>query len=266
VKELEEQVRLFPEYVEAYNILGDALGNLGRVDEGIEKLHQALKLQPKSVSSHFTLGQLLEKKQDVPGAIAEYETAVNLDPNDLNSNWNLAVHYGRAQRHLEAIKRLRHLVALQPDNMNYRHQLGVGLARTDRFMEAYDEFCTIVRKDSTNLKARLNAANLAREMAVNCLRNEDGYAYASPQEREYVRRRAFAFLNGLRELLEPIPEDSTAASLLQQVRDDKTFSSVRDQPSLEMLPDDERQAWGAMWSKLGELAIRSSDRRTVVEQ
>jgi len=66
-----------PEAAE-YNSLGNALVNLGRIDEAIGHYVKALQLQPDLAEVHYNLGNALERQGRVNEAIRHYKMALDL--------------------------------------------------------------------------------------------------------------------------------------------------------------------------------------------
>src|SRR5262249_36451964 len=64
-------VALRPDAAVAHNNLGDALRDMGNLDEALAELHTAIVLAPKDAAAHHNLGMALYQKKDVEGAIDE---------------------------------------------------------------------------------------------------------------------------------------------------------------------------------------------------
>src|SRR5262245_5763432 len=98
----EHATKLNPYSAIAYGILADALTELGRYDEAVEKLDQMVPLKP-SMSAYSRIAYMRELHGDSAGAIAAMQTAIQAGaPNAENTAWcivqlgNLYLNSGRA--------------------------------------------------------------------------------------------------------------------------------------------------------------------------
>ncbi len=135
-------VRLKPDFVEAYNNLGNALQRTpGRSTEAIAQYEQALWLRPGMATLHNNLGIVLEK---MPGrlndAIAQYAEAVRLDPDYIEARYNLGAALNAAGRVPEAIAQYEEALRLNPKFALVHGNLGAALAAEGRTAEAMAQF------------------------------------------------------------------------------------------------------------------------------
>jgi mono/diheme cytochrome c family protein len=75
-------VRIEPKSAEARNLLGDALGAVGRVPEAIAEYNQAVALRPDFINARFNLALALVKAGRYDDAIAEYQRILTVYPDD----------------------------------------------------------------------------------------------------------------------------------------------------------------------------------------
>lgn len=83
----EKAIKLKPQFPEAYNQLGHALRETGKVDEGIAAYKKALEQRPDFVQAHEYLGVAYLKKGDREAAMREYEILKKLDPKEAQELW-----------------------------------------------------------------------------------------------------------------------------------------------------------------------------------
>ena len=76
-----EALRLKPNFAEAYNNLGAALTDQGRVDEAISHYTAALRLQPRYVKARYNLGMTLARQGRFAEAREHFAEVLRLDPN-----------------------------------------------------------------------------------------------------------------------------------------------------------------------------------------
>lgn len=98
-----------------YQKLGDALAEVGDLDEAAVAYTISLELNPECGSSHYQLGETLAKLNRVEEAIAAYRRAIELNPECENSHYQLGETLVKLNRVEEAITAYRRAVALKPD-------------------------------------------------------------------------------------------------------------------------------------------------------
>ena len=96
-------MRLKPDYPDAYNNLGNALTDLGRIGEAVEQFERALKLKPEYADAHNNLGVALVRMGKLPEAIEHFRQAVQFKPEYINAYTNLALVYSMLGQHSEAV-------------------------------------------------------------------------------------------------------------------------------------------------------------------
>ena len=82
---------LDPAYAEAHNNLGNALRELGDLDEAERRLRRALALKPDYAEAHNNLGVVLLKRRRIAEALASYERALRHKPDYAEAHLNRAL-------------------------------------------------------------------------------------------------------------------------------------------------------------------------------
>ncbi len=75
-----DALELFPEDVNALNLLGVACGAQDRHEDALDPLRKALRLHPQGASIHFNLGRALEGCGRLDEAVAAFAQALALNP------------------------------------------------------------------------------------------------------------------------------------------------------------------------------------------
>ncbi|WP_414754408.1 TIGR03032 family protein [Anabaena sp. CCY 9910] len=83
-------IQLQPDYIAAYNQLGNALQGLGQLDAAIAAYQQILSLNPNVAQAHCNLGAIWQMQGKTEEAIAAYQRAIQLKPDLAVAHQNLA--------------------------------------------------------------------------------------------------------------------------------------------------------------------------------
>ncbi len=143
--------------------LAMTLGNQGRLDEAIAQLEEAVRLAPDYALAHGNLGAMLLKKGRLEESILHSQAAIKLRPNFAGAHRNLGAALGAKGRVDEAIVELKEAVRLAPGDPEARYNLGFALASKGRWDEAIVQYRELVRLQPANPSAQklLNAAPAA---------------------------------------------------------------------------------------------------------
>ena len=80
---------LFDQCLLYYSNLGNALADVGRLDEAIAACRQAIRLKPDLAEAHYNLGIALQGKGQLDEAIAAYRQAIGIKPDFAKAHYNL---------------------------------------------------------------------------------------------------------------------------------------------------------------------------------
>jgi protein O-GlcNAc transferase len=90
VASFSEAIRLQPDYIAAYNQLGNALQGLGQMEEAIAAYQKLLLINPNVAQAHCNLGAIWQIQGKTEEAIAAYQLAIQLKPDLAVAHQNLA--------------------------------------------------------------------------------------------------------------------------------------------------------------------------------
>lgn len=90
---LEKATKLSPDDAEAHSNLGDALKNLGRLDDAVASCRRALEINPDLAEAHSNLGNALQDLGQFEDAVASYRRALEINPNFAKARSNLLINF-----------------------------------------------------------------------------------------------------------------------------------------------------------------------------
>jgi Flp pilus assembly protein TadD len=119
----EQALRIKPDYADAHNDLGVALEQAGRLQDAIGHYEQALRIKLDHAEAHDNLGAALEQTGRLQEGIAHCEQALRLRPDYAEAHYNLAFLLAKAGKVDEAIAQLQAALRLEPGREDFRRKL-----------------------------------------------------------------------------------------------------------------------------------------------
>jgi serine/threonine-protein kinase len=150
VRTLRDTVAARPDDYVAILNLGNALKNLGQLDEAIAMYRKAIKINPNYVTALENLGISLFLQDKYDEALVSYKDALRLDPKTVVANQGLGSVLEAKGRVDEAIAAYRRAVNARPDDGFTHNRLGALLAKKGRWEEALIEGQESVRLNPNN--------------------------------------------------------------------------------------------------------------------
>jgi len=132
------------EYAEAYQIIGVAMIQKGRLDEGIANLRKASTLEPGNPSFHCHLGDALAKKAKsgaptLDEAIAEWRRTIAIEPGFVEAYRSLGVALLQQGDFANAADMLKKEIKLDPEKPAAHARLGMVLYKQGNLRGAITE-------------------------------------------------------------------------------------------------------------------------------
>ncbi len=90
---LQKAANLLPDDAEAHSNLGDALKNIGRLDDAVASCRRALEIKPDLAEAHSNLGNALQELGRLDDAMASYRKALEIKPGFNKAHSNLLINY-----------------------------------------------------------------------------------------------------------------------------------------------------------------------------
>jgi protein O-mannosyl-transferase len=143
----------------AYNNLGLALVDDGRVDEAIACYRNALRVRPAFAAAHTNLGIALLAQQHPEEAANEFRRALAIDPNDLETHNSLGIALRQEGRMDEALEEYRTALKLRADDSATNFNLANALLQAGRVEEAIGQYQRTLKLGQDFADAHNNLGN-----------------------------------------------------------------------------------------------------------
>ena len=115
VKCYEKTLAIKPDYAEAHNNLGNALKDLGQLDEAVKHYEQTLDIKPDYAEAHNNLGNALRELGQLNVAVESYDKALAIKPDFAEAYYNRGNVLKGLKRLDEALASLKRAIVLKPD-------------------------------------------------------------------------------------------------------------------------------------------------------
>jgi len=115
LKHLQKAIKLYPEYPQAYRLIGEAYLQKQDWAQAETALKKSIELEPKLTASYLDLGGLRNQTKDYPGAEDSLKKCLELSPNTPAAQYELAKTYFATGRWQEAAPLAESAVKAAPD-------------------------------------------------------------------------------------------------------------------------------------------------------
>lgn len=112
VKILKKTTKESPSNVEAWMLLGDCYGGLGKNEDAIESYQQAVRIDPKNTDALLRLGVAYAAERKHANAIEAYQMVIGIQPENPEAHFYLGVVYDRVGRIGQAFEEYKILKTL----------------------------------------------------------------------------------------------------------------------------------------------------------
>ena len=114
-----------PGHPDVLHLMGMALHQMGRSDEGVRLIEQAIEAQPAFAGFHINLGNIRMARGEVDGALAHYQRGSALDDRNADVQNNLGALYKAQRRFDEARQAYERAMQLDPRHINALNNMGL---------------------------------------------------------------------------------------------------------------------------------------------
>ena len=124
----------------AHTYLGKALLDAGNVPDAIGQLDEAIRLTPDYAEPHYYLGNAFLASGKMADAVGQWEQAVRFKPDHAEARNNLAAALAQAGKLPEAIEQFKEVVRITPDDAEAHYNLALALQQTGRIEDAIAQY------------------------------------------------------------------------------------------------------------------------------
>jgi hypothetical protein len=121
--DLMEALKIYPEYFEAYNLMGDMNYRIGKVDGAIEALKRSIEIKAGNFNALIGLGNISLEQRNFKEAVDYYKGAVQADPDSVLAHNNLGNAYFNSRDYASAFEEFKWVLDREPDSKDAKHLL-----------------------------------------------------------------------------------------------------------------------------------------------
>ena len=159
LQELTEVVKVRPNYVAAWMLLGSAYLRTQQQDKAEAAFQRAAQLNPKNPAVLTQLGVLYLRDKRYEPARQAFQQITELNPHDAEAQVNLGVALNLLGRSDEALARFRKATELNPNLLQAWYNIGLGSMKLQRYDDAVDAFTRATKLAPKDAEAWIWLAN-----------------------------------------------------------------------------------------------------------
>jgi protein O-mannosyl-transferase len=136
----QKALEIKPDYADAYSNLGSVFLQKGKVDEAIARYQKALEIKPDYADAYSNLGNAFLQKGKIGEAIAHYQKALEIKPEKADAHSNLGNAFLQNGKVDEAIAHYQKALEIKPDYADAYSNLGNAFLQKGKVDEAIDHY------------------------------------------------------------------------------------------------------------------------------
>ena len=127
-----------PDYADAYNNMGNALKEQGKLEEAIEAYNKALAIKPDYAEAYNNMGIALQEQGKLEEAIEAYNKALAIKPDYAEAYNNMGNALKEQGKLEEAIEAYNKALAIKPDYAEAYNNMGFAKLSTSSWREGIE--------------------------------------------------------------------------------------------------------------------------------
>jgi Flp pilus assembly protein TadD len=145
IEHFQKSIALYPNYAEAYQLLGVVHMEMGKFIDAEPELQKAAELEPKLATAYFALGICRNQLAKYPEAEVALAHGLELEPNSADGHYHIAEAYWNLGRFDDSEPHARKALALNPDMAPAHVLVGNSMLRKRDAPGALKEFKEYLR-------------------------------------------------------------------------------------------------------------------------
>jgi tetratricopeptide (TPR) repeat protein len=160
---LKKAIEIEPNFTQAYNNLGNALKQLGEIDEAFASYQKAIAINPNLAEAYANLGSIQKQRGQAEAALEYYNKAIQLQPDDAEVFYNRGKVLFESGQFEKALENFNKAIELKPDYFEAYTNCGVLLSGSGQFDKAIANFDKAIRLKPDLAVAYANRGNALSE-------------------------------------------------------------------------------------------------------
>ena len=199
--DLDEAVRVAPNYLAAVHLRGLFHAGRGKAEPALADLNKALELAPKHAPSHEAKALVLASQKKYDEALVALDEALEVLPDSVGLLLKKAAIHSARENFDAALIDLKRIESIQPDNPGMRMARATVYQQTGKLQEAVDDYAAVLAKQPKNWFALRNRA----DALLNLGKHKE--AIADYNKAMKIRSKSAGLLNNLAWVLATSPVD-----------------------------------------------------------
>ncbi len=160
IEDFSKAIELYPGYAIAYVNRGEAFLREGKIDKAFQDYNLAIELQPELAEAYNNRGIAYCKVGKMHKGLEDYNIAIQIKTDFAEAYNNRGRIYGDTNKFLKAISDYSKAIKLRADFVDAYVNRGVAYGRMDKFDEAIRDFNTAIRFNEYHSGAYFNLGNV----------------------------------------------------------------------------------------------------------
>ncbi len=153
-------IKINPNYIEAYNGMGNAYKKLNDLNKAIVNFKKAIEINPNYLEARLNLSNVLMQSESFEDALKTFNEVIKIDANNINAYYGKALTLQKLLKHKEAIETFEKALGINKNFSPIYNDIGVSHLELKNWEEAANYFVKTLDLDSKNKNAFINLVNL----------------------------------------------------------------------------------------------------------
>ena len=190
-------IELKPDFANAYNNLGNAYADKGKLDNAIRDYTTAIQLQPYLADAYNGRGSVYADKGELDNAIRDHTTAIQLRPNFAIAYYNRGCTYADKSELDNAITDYTRAIELKPDFSHIYNNRGNAYQNKRDFDSAINDYNAAIKLQPDDVTAYNNRGNAYQRKSDfdSAINDYNAAIKLQPDYAEAYNNRANAYQN-----------------------------------------------------------------------